>query len=601
MPHLKVGIIVMDYKKRLHIIRKWLTDNALDAFIIPHEDEFLGEYIPAHNKRLHWATGFTGSAGVAIITNQTAAIFIDGRYTVQAKKQVSTELFQQLHLIENPPLDWLSKELNTVKLALDPRLHSVTWLETARQKYPTIEFVYVDTNPIDVNWHDRPTPFLSQARLMDLSLVGQSSVEKREKISHILRNIQVDMALISQLDSICWLLNIRGQDVTHLPVLLSSAIIDNQGKVAFFIDSSRLPNEFLQHVGEGVEVFAPNAFSAFLAQQKNKKILVDPNSSNVWTSQLLAQQGLHINHGDNPCALLKAAKNPTEIQGMKACHIRDGVAVTRFLAWIDKEVSEARLHYEDTLANKLYEFRKEDKKLVDLSFSTISAAAENAAMCHYRHQDQEKPSQLKPNNLYLVDSGGQYLDGTTDITRTIAIGEASKQMKRTFTLVLKGHIALASAYFPKGTTGSQLDAFARQYLWSEGYDYDHGTGHGVGHFLNVHEGPQRISKVANNVALLPGMVLSNEPGYYRADHFGIRIENLEVVTEKPTNGDMPMLGFESLTRAPIDTRLIDKSLLTPTEIKWLNDYHQKVWQALHSFLNDEDKSWLLKATAPLSS
>ncbi len=589
----------MDYKKRLHVIRKWLTDYELDAFIIPHEDEFLGEYIPTHNKRLHWATGFTGSAGVAIITSQTAAIFIDGRYTVQARKQVSTELFEQLHLIENPPLEWLSKQLSTVKLALDPRLHSAAWLEAARQKYTNIEFICTDTNPIDANWHDRPTPFLSQAILMDLSLVGQSSLEKREKVSQILQHNQADMAIINQLDSICWLLNIRGQDIAHLPVLLSSAIIDNQGQVTFFIDASRLPNEFLKHVGEGVKVQAPEDFSAFLAQQKNKKILIDPSSSNVWTSQLLAHQGVHIIHGDNPCALLKAAKNPTEIQGMKACHIRDGIAISRFLAWLDKEVSNSRLHDEDTLANKLYEFRKQDEKLVDLSFDTISAAAENAAMCHYRHQDQAKPGRIKLNNLYLVDSGGQYLDGTTDITRTLAIGEANEQMKRTFTLVLKGHIALASAYFPKGTTGSQLDALARQYLWSEGYDYDHGTGHGVGHFLNVHEGPQRISKVGNNIALLPGMVLSNEPGYYRADHFGIRIENLEVVTEKPTKGDMPMLGFESLTRAPIDTRLIDKSLLTPTEIKWLNDYHQKVWQALHSFLNEEDKSWLSKATAPL--
>lgn len=591
----------MDYEKRLQAIRKWLTDNALDAFIIPHEDEFLGEYIPAHNERLHWATGFTGSAGVAIITTQTAAIFVDGRYTVQAQKQVSTELFEQLHLIENPPLQWLSQQLSTVKLALDPRLHSAAWLEMSRQKYPNIEFICINSNPIDANWHDRPAPILSQARLMDLSLVGQSSLEKRQKISQILQHSQTDMALISQLDSICWLLNIRGQDVARLPVLLSSAIIDSFGKVAFFIDPSRLPDGFLEHVGEGISVHVPEDFSAFLAQQKNKKILIDPSSSNVWTSQLLAHQGVHIIHGDNPSALLKAAKNNTEIQGMKACHIRDGVAVSRFLAWVDKEVSNARLHDEDTLANKLYEFRKEDEKLIDLSFDTISAAAENAAMCHYRHQDQAKPGVLKLNNLYLVDSGGQYLDGTTDITRTLAIGEPDEQMKHTFTLVLKGHIALASAYFPKGTTGSQLDALARQYLWSEGYDYDHGTGHGVGHFLNVHEGPQRISKVGNNVALLPGMVLSNEPGYYRADHFGIRIENLEVVTEKVTKGDMPMLGFESLTRAPIDTGLIEKSLLTEKEIKWLNDYHQKVWRALHSFLNDEDKSWLLKATAPISN
>ncbi len=592
----------MDYKQRLHIIRAWLKENALDAFIIPHEDEFLGEYIPAHNERLHWLTGFTGSAGVAVVTSEQAAIFVDGRYTVQAKKQVSDQLFEHHHLIENPPLKWLSEHFtNKKKLGIDPRLHSAKWLETALEKHSgNIDFINIKTNPIDFYWHDRPAPILSQARLMDLSLVGQSSGEKRKQIGKILNDKQINLAFISQLDSICWLLNIRGGDVARLPVLLSSATLDQNGNVNFFIDANRLPDGFEKHVGDGVTVHAPDTLQTFLCAQKNKKILIDPTSSNAWTSQILKNNGALIIPAPDPCALLKAAKNKTEIHGMKQCHIRDGVAVSRFLAWLDREIEKNQLHDEETLANKLHDFRKKDKQLIDLSFDTISAAAGNAAMCHYRHQDQPAPSRLALNNVYLVDSGGQYLDGTTDITRTVAIGECDALIKNTFTLVLKGHIALASAYFPNGTTGSQLDALARQYLWAKGYDYDHGTGHGVGHFLNVHEGPQRISKVGNTVALLAGMVLSNEPGYYRADCFGIRIENLEVVTLKNTQGDNPMLGFESLTRAPIDKRLINKDLLSENEINWLNDYHQKVYNDLQSYLNEEDKAWLTQVTKPLS-
>ncbi|MEZ8081195.1 aminopeptidase P family protein [Enterovibrio norvegicus] len=588
--------------ERVEALRRWLDDQSLDALIIPHEDEFLGEYIPEHNERLHWVTGFTGSAGAAVITRKKTAMFVDGRYTVQVRKQVPADTFEYRHLIEEPALQWL---LNTLplgsKVAVDPRLHSANWLAQAESVVDgSLELIRIDSNPIDTLWHDRPAPLLTDARLMENNLVGQSSEDKRHVIGQALSTSGADAALLSQLDSICWLLNIRGGDVSRLPVLLSSALIEASGNVTFFIDPARLPNAFAAHVGKGVSVQAPDALEASLASLSGKTVLVDPQTSNAWASQVLTQHGAHILHAADPCMLPKAAKNSTEIAGIKACHIRDGVAVSRFLAWVDAQVAAGSLPNEAELSDTLLSFREKDDTLADLSFDTISAAGGNAAMCHYNHLNQPKPGELELNNVYLVDSGGQYPDGTTDITRTISIGECSEEVKTAFTLVLKGHIALGTARFPKGTSGSQLDALARQHLWAHGFDYDHGTGHGVGHFLSVHEGPQRISKAPNTVALLPGMVLSNEPGYYRVDAFGIRIENLEIVVEVPTKGDMTVLGFESLTRAPIDRRLVDVSLLTDSEITWWNDYHQKVWQDVSPYLEGEDLVWLKQATAPIN-
>ncbi|MDD1783514.1 aminopeptidase P family protein [Enterovibrio sp. ZSDZ35] len=588
--------------ERVDALRRWLDDHALDALIIPHEDEFLGEYIPAHNERLHWVTGFTGSAGAAVITREKAAMFVDGRYTVQVRKQVPGEIFEYRHLIEEPALQWLQDNLAPdSKVAVDTRLHSANWLINAEQTVEgKLALVRIDSNPIDAIWHDRPAPLLTQARLMSNEFVGQGSAEKRAQIGEVIAKAGADAALLSQLDSICWLLNIRGGDVSRLPVLLSSATIQANGDVTLFIDPSRLPEGFAAHVGAGVTVASPDEMASALTAFNGKTVMVDPMTSNAWASQVLSQNGADIKHAADPCMLPKAAKNATEIAGMKASHVRDGVAVSRFLAWLDREVTAGNLPNEAELSDKLYSFRELDDTLADLSFDTISAAGGNAAMCHYNHLNQPAPSSLELNNVYLVDSGGQYPDGTTDITRTVAIGECDADVKTTFTLVLKGHIALATARFPKGTAGSQLDALARQHLWAHGFDYDHGTGHGVGHFLSVHEGPQRIAKAPNTVALLSGMVLSNEPGYYRADAFGIRIENLELVVEVPTAGDMTVLGFESLTRAPIDRRLVDVSLLTDSEIAWWNDYHQRVWQDVSPALDGDDLAWLEQATAPLS-
>ncbi|EJG0913674.1 TPA: M24 family metallopeptidase [Vibrio parahaemolyticus] len=591
-----------DTLSRVNAIREWLAQHNIDALLIPHEDEYLGEYVPAHNERLHWLTGFTGSAGAAVITQDKAAIFVDGRYTVQVTKQVPNELFEYRHLIEEPALDWIQDNLTAnASVAIDPRMHSSAWLDMAQAKLAgKLELNILSSNPIDELWHDRPAPVVSDVRLMPTEAVGQSSESKRKEIAQLVAKAGADSAVITALDSICWLLNVRGLDVSRLPVLLSHAILHADSSVEYFLDPARLPAEFAAHVGTGVTVHHPEALQSRLEAMSGKKVLLDPAISNAWFKLVLQNAGASVIAAADPCLMPKAAKNEVEIAGMKACHIRDGVAMSKFLCWLDAEVAAGNLHDEATLADRLEAFRKEDPTLMDLSFDTISAAGGNAAMCHYNHENQPEPGKLELNTLYLVDSGGQYLDGTTDITRTIAIGQPSAEMIKQFTLALKGHIGVARARFPKGTRGYQIDTLARQHLWAEGYDYDHGTGHGVGHFLSVHEGPASISKKQIDVPLTEGMVLSNEPGYYRADAFGIRIENLELVVETPTNGDFPVLSFESLTRCPIDKRNINVDMLTRPELAWLNDYHQKVWEQISPLVDGEVKEWLREATLPLA-
>ncbi|EGQ7905511.1 aminopeptidase P family protein [Vibrio alginolyticus] len=591
-----------DTQSRVNAIREWLAQHNIDALLVPHEDEYLGEYVPAHNERLHWLTGFTGSAGAAVITKDKAAIFVDGRYTVQVTKQVPADLFEYRHLIEEPALDWIKDHLaNDASVAIDPRMHNSAWLDMAQAKLAgTLELKILDSNPIDELWHDRPAPVVSDVRLMATETVGQSSESKRQEIAELVKKAGADSAVITALDSICWLLNVRGLDVSRLPVLLSHAILHSDSSVEYFLDPARLPAEFDAHVGAGVTVHHPEALQARLENLTGKNVLVDPATSNAWFKLVLQNAGASVVSKADPCLMPKAAKNAVEIAGMKACHIRDGVAMSKFLSWLDAEVVAGNLHDEATLADKLEAFRSEDPTLMDLSFDTISAAGGNAAMCHYNHENQPEPGKLELNTLYLVDSGGQYLDGTTDITRTIAIGQPSQEMIKQFTLALKGHIGVARARFPKGTRGYQIDTLARQHLWAEGYDYDHGTGHGVGHFLSVHEGPASISKKQIDVPLTEGMVLSNEPGYYRADAFGIRIENLELVVETPTNGDFPVLSFESLTRCPIDKRNINVDMLTRPELAWLNDYHQKVWDEISPLVEGDVKEWLRQATLPVA-
>ncbi|MCE0493591.1 aminopeptidase P family protein [Vibrio salinus] len=588
-------------KENIDKLRSWLENNQLDAFIIPHEDEYLGEYLPEHNERLQWISGFTGSAGVCVVTKTKAAIFVDGRYTVQVTKQAPKALFEYHHLIDEPFLNWIKQALpKNTRIGFDPKMHKAVWLPAAQEKLaPDYTLQPVTHNPVDILWDERPKPQLSDMVLMPNDIAGQSSSEKRLLIKEKLNKSGADCAILTQLDSICWLLNIRGLDVSRLPVILSHAIIYNTGNVDFFIDEQRLADGFHQHVGTGVNLCPPDQLEETIRKLKGKRVLLDTSSSNAWFKLQLQNNGIDIIESDDPCTLPKAAKNSLEVKGMKDCHIRDGAAMAKFLCWLDEQTEKKPLPDEATLSDKLETFRREDPTLIDLSFDTISAAGSNAAMCHYNHINQPQPGRLSMNSLYLVDSGGQYQDGTTDITRTIAIGSPTHEMKQLFTYVLKGHIALSSTRFPKGTSGHQLDAIARQFLWANGFDFDHGTGHGVGHCLSVHEGPQRISKAPNSVALLPGMVISNEPGYYRENQFGIRIENLVLVTDVTTEGDQNMLKFYPLTRCPIDTRAIDITLLTTDEKRWLNAYHQQVWLDVSPLLSEKERNWLKNATATI--
>ncbi|MGL5335150.1 MAG: aminopeptidase P family protein [Enterovibrio sp.] len=593
MPH--------NYNERISALRAWLERTNHDAIIIPLEDEFLSEYPPTHNRRLEWVTGFTGSAGLAVVAKKSAAIFVDGRYTVQAAKQVSATIFSQETLSDQSVTSWLLQHCpKSGQVALDPQLHSINKYNVLLSKLAgKLTLSLIQANPIDELWQDRPKATLSNVWLMDNDTAGMSSAQKRQSIAQELSQSGADHLLIKQLDNICWLLNMRGFDVPHLPVALSSALIDRLGNLSLFIDKNRLPDNFFTHVGAGVTICEPDSLETALRALKGQKVALDPQHSNLWAKNILEQAGAQPLLTADPCFLLKSAKNNNEINGMKACHLRDGVAVSRFLAWLEQEVAKGCAHDEETLAQKLLSFRKQDPTFLDLSFSTISAAGGNAAMCHYNHTNQEKPSPLVQNSVYLVDSGAQYRDGTTDVTRTVAIGNCPQHMKTMFTLVLKGHIALACAKFPKGTSGEQLDALARQFLWAHGYDYDHGTGHGVGHCLNVHEGPQRIAKQGAGVALQEGMVLSNEPGFYEAEQFGIRIENLELVVKAKVNGDRETLSFTPLTYIPIDKRMLDISLLNQQEINWWNTYHQSVFEKLNSYMNEHELSWLKQACAPL--
>ena len=577
-----------------------MAAHDLDAYIVPRADEYLGEYVPPQNERLHWVSGFRGSAGTVIVLRESAAIFVDGRYTIQVRQQVPEHLYEFHHLIEEPPIEWLSENLTKgSKVGFDARTISLSQFESWEKKLggKNIELVEISENLIDKNWEDRPQPEASQVLLLHESFTGESSQSKRRRIGKTIGNEGAQIALISQLDSIAWLLNIRGADVPRLPVVLAFATLSREGDMVLYTDPRKFPNDLNQHVGDGVSVKVLADLREDLAAlgEAGTNMLADPLTTNAWSQLRCHEAGANLISGADPVQLPKAQKNTVELDGMRNCHIRDGSAVSRYLAWIEREVASGHLHDEGRLADQLESFRRETSNLQDLSFDTISAAASNGALCHYNHANGT-PAPLEMNNLYLVDSGGQYLDGTTDITRTVAIGDPTPEHKKMFTLVLKGHIALAKAVFPKGTSGTQLDVLARQFLWASGLDYDHGTGHGVGAFLSVHEGPQRIAKAGSQQELLPGMVISNEPGYYQEDCYGIRCENLVVVVERSDG----MLAFETITFAPFDLRLVTLSLMTPEEILWLNNYHKEVYIKLSDELDGEDLSWLEQATAAIA-
>ena len=599
-----------DIAERLAKIRNQMSTLGLDALIIPRADEYLGEYIPERNERLRWISGFTGSAGVVIVLQDRAVIFVDGRYTVQVRKQVPEDLFEVLHLNDDPHLPWLAGQLQaTSRVGCDPRMHPYRWYQEAGKTLGEagIELVCTDENAddniVDACWDDRPDPVVATALLQPESLTGRSSLDKRREIGASLAGQGADAALVFAADSMAWLLNIRGQDVPCLPVVLGYGLLFGDGRVQFFTDPAKIPEGFEAHVGEGVEVLPEAAAPAAFKSLSGKNVLADPDTANARCQLDLLDAGAELIAGADPVILPKACKNAVEIQGMREAHIRDGVAVVRFLHWLDGEVAAGRLHSEAELSDCLYDFRTQGDHFREPSFDTISAAAVNAAMCHYNHLNTDEVTRLAMDSAYLVDSGGQYLDGTTDITRTVAIGQPPDEIRRRFTLVLKGHIALDRAVFPAGTTGTQLDILARQFLWNEGLDYDHGTGHGVGSFLSVHEGPQRIAKQHNGHALKPGMVVSNEPGYYKDGCYGIRCENLVVVRDYQADTDdgPPMMTFEALSLAPFDLRLLEPSLLTQPEADWINRYHEQVFRELSPRLEEPDAVWLRQATRPLGA
>jgi len=598
-------MVSTDHSERLTALRNQLDRLGLDGFIVPMTDAFQGEYIPDHDRRLAWLTGFTGSAGLAIVLADRAALFVDGRYTLQARDQVDASLFERASLTTDvngvwPPGTWLETALSQdAKLGYDPWLH--TAFDHARFEFNCVKagasLVPCSANPIDTVWTDQPPPPMAPVAPHPIDFTGQSAEEKRRQIAQSLTNEDIDALVIAAPDSTAWLLNIRGGDVPFTPIPLVFSLLYCNGEVDLFIDRSKLTPNLESHLGKGVTLKTPEELGEALDTLKGRKVRVVRNGTALWILERLKQAEAELSFGEDPCALPKACKNHVEQMGIRKAHERDGAALTRFLAWLDDQPVDGALT-EIAVANRLEAFRAENDLFRGLSFPTISGAGPNGAIVHYS-VTPETDRKLEDGSLYLVDSGGQYPDGTTDVTRTVAIGRPDDEMKDRYTRVLKGHIALSSCRFPEGTSGTQLDALARAPLWRAGLDYDHGTGHGVGAYLSVHEGPQRISKQPNRIALKPGMVLSNEPGYYKEGAYGIRLENLVLVIEAEGANDKPMLAFEPLTLAPFDRKLIETALLTDEERNWLNAYHQQVRNTLSPLVEGSTKSWLEAATTPI--
>lgn len=592
-----------DYgRNHLPKLRAEMEALDLDFFLVPHEDEYQNEYLPECNERLMWVSGFTGSAGAAIIGKDSAVMFVDGRYTLQVRQQVDENLFSFTKLEGGGMSAWLRKNIKPGQsVGFDPRLHSPSGLTRIRDAVAlaggTVKSLA--RNPIDKAWTDRPAAPLTKVIIQPETLSGKSHAEKRAEIGTSIKVSGADAALITAPASIAWLLNIRGSDVQCTPLPLSTAIIDHSGQVQLYIAPEKLSDDIRAHLGNEVSVQTEDALQDGLNALNGKTIIADPNTASAWHVEALEAAGATVKSVSDPVALPKAKKNAVEIKGTEAAHIRDGAALARFLHWLDTEAQSGEVD-EIEASTQLERFRRTDSSIRDLSFESISGAGSNGAVVHYR-VNTGTVQKLERGSLFLIDSGGQYPDGTTDVTRTVPIGEPTQEMRERFTLVLKGHIALATVRFPKGTTGSNLDALARYPLWQAGLDYDHGTGHGVGVFLGVHEGPQRISKAPNRIALEPGMIVSNEPGYYKTGEYGIRIENLQYVTEPKSieGGEREMLGFANLTWAPIHHDLVVTDMLTESERDYMNHYHASVIKLIGPLVDGDVKDWLNRACAPL--
>ena len=589
---------------RVAALRTELARRGLTGFIIPRSDRHQNEYVPASEERLAWLTGFTGSAGAAIVLMERAVLFVDGRYTLQVREQVDTSLFTIEHLVETPPDRWIETNLTSAdRLGYDPWLHTVESAERLAKACAAVGATLVAVEPdlIDAIWSDRPSPPLGAVTLHDLRFAGEAAEDKLARIRAELVKLRADALVVSDPHAVAWAFNIRGADVAHTPLPLAFAVIPRAGRPTLFVDGRKLSNDVRDRLEGLADIREPADFVQALAAlgQAHKTVRLDQATAADALARLVTTHGGKVARGACPIALMKAVKNPAEISGARAAHVRDGAAMTRFLAWFDREAAAGVLTEIDAVA-ALESFRRDTGLLKDISFPTISGAGPDGAIVHYRVTSKTN-RRIAPGELFLIDSGGQYQDGTTDITRTVAVGAPTSEMRERFTQVLKGHIAIARAVFPDGTTGAQLDSFARQFLWSQGLDFDHGTGHGVGSYLSVHEGPARISKLGTT-ALRRGMILSNEPGYYKAGAYGIRIENLVLVVEAAAvpGAEKALNAFETLTLAPIDRRLVVTDMLTPDETDWLDGYHARVAQTLSPLVDDETRAWLAVATRPLA-
>jgi Xaa-Pro aminopeptidase len=591
-------------KAKLSTLRSAMKSQKLNGFIIPRQDEFQGEYVASYAERLKWLTGFAGSWGMAIVLANKAAIFVDGRYTIQVREQVDVKQITPQHLVDEPPTKWLESNLKkNDRLGFDP------WLTTASEAKRLAaacakagaKLVPVAKNLVDKIWDAQPARPVNPLAVQPTQFAGRSSADKLQDMAKALTKENADAAVLAEPSSVSWLLNIRGSDVPFTPVVLAYAIIHRKGKAELFVDSKRLPEDVKAHLKNSAILKKPDELKTSLKKLGAKKstVLIDAGSAPEKIRAVLMSAGATIKEGEDPCTMPKACKNKTELQGARSAQLRDGVALSRFLHWLSVEAPKGHLT-EASAADRLSAFRKETGVLMDLSFSTISASGPNAAIPHY-HVDPTNCRAISNNEIYLIDSGGQYQDGTTDVTRTVIIGQPTDEMRDRFTRVLKGMIGISTIAFPKGTSGSNIDVLARAALWKAGLDYDHGTGHGVGSYLSVHEGPARISK-ASHIPLQPGMILSNEPGFYKSGHYGIRIENLLIVKEPEEiqGGERKMLSFETLTFAPIDRNLINAKLLTREELIWLDHYHASVLKDVGTFMSGEAAAWMKQACAPLN-
>lgn len=589
---------------KLTALREWMLTNGFFGLLVPMTDEYQSEYVTPSARRLEWLTGFSGSAGEAVILLDRAFLFVDGRYILQAQKETNAD---QITVIQTPNAragDWLFAALpNGARIGYDSWLHTPDEIKkmAATCAKSGAKIVPLPYNPIDTLWTDRPKEETQWAVYLPEAYTGQDSTSKIADVTASLGMDQDDALILTAPESICWLLNVRGRDIPYTPVVQSFAVLYKNGVVDWFVNPDKVQAHLKSKLSPVVEVKHPDLMAVTLDALgiQKARVQLDMTLSPAWIYERLSAAGALIHSKEDPCIIRKACKNTTERNGAVNAHIKDGIAMCRFLAWFDKEAPKGCLKEMDAV-RKIAEFREDNPLYRGESFATIAASEKNAAYIHYHTSDRNN-APIRNNAMFLIDTGAQYLDGTTDITRTVAVGEVSALEKKRYTQVLKGHIAIAAIAFPEGTTGSQLDILARQFLWRDGVDFAHGTGHGIGSYLCVHEGPQRISRGVGRVALMPGMLISNEPGYYKADAFGIRLENVVMVEPlPPTEGaEIKTLGLSTLSLAPFDRRLIDKAQLTPREKAWVDGYHARIRRIISPFVDEQTSEWLAEACAPL--